>query len=212
MQHSQAAERNQNSIGDALQAWFSQPLTVLEVGSGTGQHAVYFCQRFAKLRWWPTDRAENIADISQRLALADNPRIGKPTVLDVAQPSGALAALAESGAFDMAYSANTAHIMSLDEVRCMFTLVGAQLNDNGVFALYGPFSENGKHNAESNAQFDWSLRHQAAHMGVRDIVDLKQFAGACGLSLQDDISMPSNNRILLWSRHAEPGTEDSGNG
>ncbi len=192
---SSSADRNKQSIGDALEHWFERASTVVEIGSGTGQHAVYFSARFASLKWCPTDRRENLAAIQQRIDEASASNIASVIELDVADGRQLPA-----GPFDMAYSANTAHIMSEAEVEQMFVVVGGLLGIDGIFALYGPFHYGGEHTAESNREFDRMLRQQAAHMGVRDKHRLDDFARAAGLRSLEDIEMPSNNRLVLWQR------------
>ena len=190
-----SADRNKQSIGDALEPWFARASTVVEIGSGTGQHAVYFSARFASLKWCPTDRRENLAAIQQRIDEASASNIASVVELDV----GGATPL-PAGPFDMAYSANTAHIMSEVEVEQMFAVVSGLLGIDGVFALYGPFHYSGEHIAESNREFDRMLRQQAPHMGVRDKHRLDDFARAAGLHSLEDIEMPSNNRLVLWQR------------
>ncbi len=190
-----SADRNKEVIGDALQPWFSTVSNILEIGSGTAQHAVYFCRRFPTLRWWPSDRADNLAVIRQRVADSGLSNVEDAFELDVAD-----AVRSPADSFDMAYSANTAHIMRQSEVELMFRITGSLLDAEGVFALYGPFHYDGVHTAQSNLSFDQMLRQQAPHMGVRDKYVLDEFAQAAGLLPLDDIEMPSNNRLLLWRR------------
>ncbi len=195
---SASADRNKEVIADALQPWFADVSNVLEIGSGTGQHAVYLCRRFPTLHWWPTDRSDNLAAIAQRINESGLDNIGRPFELDV---SRAVPSPVEK--FDMAYSTNTAHIMREIEVEQMFSIVGELLGDKGVFALYGPFHYGGVHTSQSNSSFDQMLRQQASHMGVRDKHLLDSFAQASGLQNIEDIDMPRNNRLLLWRRSAD---------
>ena len=194
---SASADRNKQAIGDALEPWFNGISTVVEIGSGTGQHAVYLSARFPALQWWPTDRQENLAAIRERVSGSSTSNIARPFELDV---SGVVQAPVEQ--FDRAYSANTAHIMRLREVEQMFGVVGELLAVDGIFALYGPFHYDGIHTAPSNAEFDHMLRQQAPHMGVRDKNSLDSYALAAGLDSLDDIEMPGNNRLLLWQRRS----------
>lgn len=191
---SAAAERNKTVIGDQMHAHFEGATSVLEIGSGTGQHAVYFAARYDHLLWQPTDRAENLAGIRQRIDESGLRNIEPPLELDVsvADPPG--------NHYNLAFSANTAHIMGMPEVRHMFSLVAASLKPGSHFALYGPFTYGGEHTAPSNTNFDAMLRQQAAHMGIREKSELDAIALDVGLDFIEDVDMPANNRLLLWQR------------
>ncbi len=191
---SAAADRNKVAIGDALSEHFGAVRHVLEIGSGTGQHAVYLASRFSHLQWQPTDRAENLTAISQRIAEADTNNVLAPLEVDVASD------VMPGKQYDLAYSANTAHIMSMAEVKAMFTLVSSGIHSGGCFALYGPFSYGGEHTSDGNRNFHHMLQQQAPHMGIRDKAELDAIAFDAGLDFTDDIAMPANNRILIWQR------------
>lgn len=192
---SQACENNKGPILEKLVDLFNQPGTVLEIGTGTGQHAVHFARHLPHLTWQPSDHPRN-AQLClpwlEEVALAN---INPPLALDVM--TGDWSRLP---AIQGVYSANTAHIMAWEEVEAMFAGIGRILPDNGLFCLYGPFRYNGQHTSESNERFDRSLRMQAAHMGIRDMEDLKQLGETNGLSLQEDFAMPANNRLLVWCK------------
>ncbi len=191
--YSPACEENKAPILSVIQPLFADARQVLEIGSGTGQHAVYFAAAMPHLRWQCSDVAEYLPGISAWLDEAALPNLPAPIELDVdtAWPDGS---------FDAAYSANTAHIMSLPQVKQMFTAIGCLLSAGAPFALYGPFSEDGRHTSASNAQFDRYLRQHDPLSGVRDLIDLRRFADAAGLSLEDDRPMPVNNRTLIWRK------------
>lgn len=191
---SASADRNKTAIGDALTDVLNRVTTVLEIGSGTGQHAVYLAERFPNLQWQPTDRSENLTAIQQYIEASTCSNILPPIEIDVADK------VSLNRQYDLAYSANTAHIMSLAEVKAMFELVSASLHAGASFALYGPFSYGGKHTSDGNRNFNEMLQQQAAHMGIRDKAELDTIALDAGLDFIDDKAMPSNNRILLWRR------------
>lgn len=191
---SASADRNKTAIGDALTDVLNSVTTVLEIGSGTGQHAVYLAERFPNLQWQPTDRSENLTAIQQYIEASTCSNILPPIEIDVADK------VSLNRQYDLAYSANTAHIMSLAEVKAMFELVSASLHTGASFALYGPFSYGGKHTSDGNRNFNEMLQQQAAHMGIRDKAELDTIALDAGLDFIDDKAMPSNNRILLWRR------------
>ncbi len=191
---SAASDRNKEAIGDALERWFNAADTVLELGSGTGQHAVYFAERFPNLYWQPSDRSENLQAIGQRIEQSAAGNIALPVEIDVSVEND------HNTLYSFAFSANTAHIMSIAEVADMFRLVSSRLKTGASFALYGPFTYGGRHTSESNENFDAMLRQQAAHMGIRDRAELDAMAFEEGLEFEQDIEMPANNRILIW-RH-----------
>lgn len=197
-----AADRNKEAIGDALADYFNKPVKVCEIGSGTGQHAIYLCDRFPALTWQPTDQGSHIETLSAACSQSTLENLLKPVELEVSacvrQPA-LLQALPEEH-YPFVYSANTAHIMSMEDVTSMFTLVGKVLNEAGLYALYGPFKVDGEHTSEGNRNFDQSLRMEKPHMGIRNKEDLINLAAEQGLQLEKDIPMPANNRILLWRR------------
>ena len=167
--------------------------SVLEIGSGTGQHAVHFARAMPSLTWQCSDRPEHLPGIGLWLAEARLPNLPAALPLDVDGPW-------PDGPYDAVYSANTAHIMSLPQVERMFDGVGRLLPEGAPFMLYGPFSDGGRHNSDSNARFDRMLRERDPLSGVRDLSDLRRFAAAAGLILEQDVPMPVNNRTLVWRR------------
>lgn len=192
---SQACENNKTPILEKLAALFKQPGTILEIGTGTGQHAVHFAKHLPHLIWQPTDHPQN-AELSR--AWIDDSALGNinpPIALDVSNGNW-------SGLPDIngAFSANTAHIMAWEEVEAMFRGVARILPVGGLFCLYGPFRYGGRHTSESNERFDLSLRTQAPHMGIRDMEDLKALGEETGLALEEDFGMPANNRLLVWRK------------
>ena len=199
---SAAADRNKEVIGDALADYFNEPVKVCEIGSGTGQHAIYFCDRFPAVSWQPTDQGSHIDTLSKACSQVTLENLLTPIELEVSacirQPA-LLQALPEEH-YSFIYSANTAHIMSMEDVISMFTLVGSVLKEAGLYALYGPFKVDGVHTSEGNRNFDQSLRMEKPHMGIRNKEDLLVLGTEQGLQLVKDIPMPANNRILLWRR------------
>ncbi len=194
---SPACEENKRPILDVIAPRLKDACTVLEIGSGTGQHAVYFAAAMPYLRWQCTDVAEHLPGIESWIHEAERSNLPAPLELNV--DSDWLTALGDSR-YDAVYSANTAHIMSLPQVERMFAGVGKLLPSSGQFLLYGPFSTDGRHSSASNARFDQSLRLYDPLSGVRDLRDLEQLAAAAGLALEADIEMPVNNRTLVWRK------------
>ena len=187
----EAAEQNRQVIFDAIDPWLRGD--VLEIGSGTGQHAVFFAAARPDIRWQPSDLPQALPgiDIWVREAGLDNLR--QPIELDVAGSW-------PEQIFATVYSANTFHIMSADQVECCIAGIGECLEPGGAFALYGPINYGGQYTSDSNAAFDAMLKSRDPASGIRDFEWLDRLAGAAGLELRDDIAMPVNNRTLIWQK------------
>ncbi len=195
--YAEYAARNTAPILEVLRHEFRGARDVLEIGSGTGQHAVAMAGELDHLRWHTSDLAENHAGIRSWLQHASLSNIVAPIVLDVRD------ATLEPASFDAIFSSNTAHIMGVDAVQRMFSLVGDALRADGVFCLYGPFRIDGAFNTPSNAAFDESLRQRDPLMGVRDLETLDGFGAACGLHRQGLYAVPSNNMVAVWKRRSQ---------
>lgn len=195
--YSESCDQNKLPILEVLREVLSPRDSVLEIGSGTGQHAVYFASQLPGLSWQPSDRGENLPGIRAWMADAGQSNVREPLELDVLR--GAWPDLTVQAVF----SANTAHIMSWPAVAAMFQGVGECLDGAGRFCLYGPFSYGGHHTSPSNASFDQWLKARDPQSGVRDFDDLDRLAGKAGMELQQDYEMPVNNRILVWRRRIE---------
>jgi cyclopropane fatty-acyl-phospholipid synthase-like methyltransferase len=192
--YSEACEQNKEPILEVLRRELPWPATVLEIGSGTGQHAVYFAAHLSHLAWRPSDLAENIPGIDLWRAEASLRNLLAPLVLEVQSIPWPIEAA------DAVFSANTAHIMSEAGVAAMFTGIGRVLRHGGRFCLYGPFSYDGRHTAESNANFDRWLKVRDPRSGVRDVRWLDELARESGLEPVRDYPMPVNNRTLVYVR------------
>jgi len=191
---SQACENNKRPLLTVLREEFASVDFVLEVGAGTGQHAVFFAEQMPWLRWLPTDRAENLPGIEAWRAYAALNNLLAPLELDVA---GAAWPVNDVPAI---FSANTVHIMGWPEVERFFAAIGKHLRKGGVFCLYGPFNYGGEYTSASNAQFDQWLRGRDPRSGIRDFEALDELARDAGLALHADHAMPANNRTLVWRR------------
>jgi SAM-dependent methyltransferase len=192
--YSPSCDENREPILGVLEPRLRDCADVLEIGSGTGQHAVHFARCLPHLRWHTSDRSESCPGILAWLRDAALPNVVAPLALDVLEDPW------PTRSFDAVFSANTAHIMSPDAVVAMLDGVGRVLPQGGAFLIYGPFSYHGRHTAASNASFDQWLRLRDPAMGVRDIDWLTGVAHESGLGLDEDIEMPVNNRILVWRR------------
>ena len=188
-----ACERNREPILAVLRECFADRRDVLEVGSGTGQHAVHFAAAMPWLSWQCSDRAEHLPGIRQWLDEAGLPNTPAPIELDV---SGAWA----RRRFDAVFSANTLHIMGWPEVQRFFEGVDAVLATDGVLAAYGPFNYGGEYTSDSNREFDAWLKARDTRSGIRDFEAVDALAREIGLTLMDDVAMPANNRTLVWRR------------
>lgn len=191
---SSACERNADPILNVLREEFARVERVLEIGSGTGQHAVHMGQHLPHLIWQTSDLENYHPSIHAWLEEAGLVNVLPPITLDMQHPAW------PSAGFDAAYSANTCHIMSWEQVQAMFDGVGKLLPAGGVFCVYGPFNIDGQFTSDSNARFDEALRAQALHMGLRDRADVLALAEQSGLALHADHAMPANNRVLVWHR------------
>ncbi|WP_114239640.1 DUF938 domain-containing protein [Dyella sp. C9] len=188
-----SCERNRDPILEVLRVQFADRQHVLEIGSGTGQHAVHFAAALPHLQWQCSDRVENLPGIRLWLDEAALPNTPAPLELDVAG-SWPMAR------YDAVFSANTLHIMAWDEVEQLFEQLPAVTSGDALLAVYGPFNYNGRYTSDSNASFDQWLQARGAHMRIRDAEAVDALAEVAGFDLVDDIAMPANNRIRLWRR------------
>lgn len=196
-QFSVACERNRDPIAAVLARHLQTSRRVLEIGSGTGQHAVYFAEQLPHLLWQTSDLAANHPSILAWQEEAALPNVLPPLTLDMDDADWSASLV---GQYDAVYTANTCHIMSWPQVQNMFTGVGRLLPTGGSFCTYGPFNVDGQFTSASNAAFDASLKDYAAHMGIRDMAELVLLAADSRLVLAEDQLMPANNRLLVWRR------------
>jgi len=190
--YSEACERNKGPILDVLREAFGDRQRVIEIGAGTGQHAVHFASHLPHLTWQPTDRPEYLDGLAARIAAEGPPNVAAPLALDV------LGERWPPATGDAVFSANTLHIMSWQAVNALFAGLPRLLPAGGVLAIYGPFSYGGRYTAPSNAAFDAMLRERDPDSGLRDVEDVNALAAAVGLELQADHALPANNQLLVW--------------
>ena len=190
--YSQSCEENQAPILAVLRETFADRRRVLEIGSGTGQHAVYFAKHLPHLFWQTSELTDNHPGICAWLDEGGLPNVAAPLTLDVeTKPWPTIDA-------DAVFTANTVHIISWPQVEALISGVGALLPAGGVFAVYGPFNYGGRFTSESNARFDLWLKSRDPLSGVRDFEAVDALAQAAGLMLARDYEMPANNRTLVW--------------
>jgi cyclopropane fatty-acyl-phospholipid synthase-like methyltransferase len=193
---SPACERNRDPILAVLRAHFTDRTRVLEIGSGTGQHAMHFAAALPFLTWQTSDVAENLHGIRAWLDEAKLANTPEPIVLDVDASDW------PDERFDAIFSANTLHIMSWPAVERLFAGLDAITTRDAKLAIYGPFNYEGAFTSASNAAFDESLKARASHMGIRDAEAVDALAEKAGFALIDDVAMPANNRTRVWQRQA----------
>jgi len=193
---SAASDRNKQPILEQLRHLMPADALVLEIGSGWGQHAVYFCGAMPGLSWQPSDRREELPVLKQRLDQQGSPGVRTPVALDVLKDCW------PEGEFDAAFSANTAHIMSWLGVCATVEGVSACLVTGGLFFLYGPFNIGGCFTAPSNEAFDCGLRARNPEMGIRDLEALESLANNHQMNLRERIAMPANNFLLVFEKLA----------
>lgn len=189
---SESCERNREPILAILRGVFTQPARILEIGSGTGQHAVHFGAALPYLTWQTSsDLPANHPGIQTWLNEAALPNVLPPIALDVNN-------LWPDGAFDGVFTANTLHIVSWDEGRKLIAGAGKLLRPGGRLVIYGPFNYHGAFTSDSNARFDEWLKNRDARSGIRDFEAVTKCAEFNGLALENDHTMPANNRLLIF--------------
>lgn len=203
MLFSPACERNKGPILAVLQDWLPPSAQVLEIGSGSGQHATFFCQQITGLTWQASERQESLMDLRAQLealspsgsGLAAGSRLPPAFALDVTN-----AGQWPRQSFDAVFSANTTHIMAAASVPQLLAGAAAVLETGGLLLLYGPFHDGDQPTAASNAAFDAHLRSIDPTMGVRDALAIRAKALSLGLVSVADVAMPANNRALIFRR------------
>jgi len=192
-----AALRNRAAILTVLEELMPDAGEVLEIGSGTGEHAVYFAAAFPRQTWLTSDLAENHTAINAWIARSGQHNVRSPELLDVRDSTGWRRAV------DMVYTANTLHIMHSDAVRDLFGLAGRTVRPGGQLLVYGPFRVDGDFTSDSNRLFDASLRARDSAMGIRDLEWIDSCASEAGLTRSDWYAMPANNFLVAWRKSAQ---------
>jgi len=190
----ESAQSNKDSILKVISQVFTEKALVTEIGSGTGQHAVYFTEKLPHLTWQPTDLPDKISGIKMWIEAANHDHILEPQILDVTKTDW------QGEKCQYVFTANTAHFISWLEVQALFRVVGKLLNPGGLFAQYGPFNYQGKFTSESNEKFDQWLKEEDPKRGIRNFEDLASLATENEMQLFKDYKMPANNRTLVWQK------------
>lgn len=197
---SQACENNKTPILAVLQEVFADRGRVLEIGSGTGQHACHFAAYMPWLQWQPTELRGNLPLLHPRCAAFAGGNMLPALALDVRDEPWPVAVP------DALFSANCLHIMPFSAVEKLFAALGKYAPEDLVFANYGPFNYGGRYTSDSNARFDLWLAQQHSGSAIRDFEAVDRLAAAAGFTLWRDCEMPANNRLLVWAKkpHAIP--------
>lgn len=205
--YAESCDRNRGPILAVLQRHMDGAQHVLEIGSGTGQHAVYFAAAMPWLHWQASDHRDNLPGIGQWLADAVLPNTPPAIELQAVtapapglQPQPLLPVREGAEGFDVVFTANTLHIMGWDNVQALFAGLPALMAPEGLFIAYGPFNYGGAFTSDSNRDFDGWLKARDPRSGIRDFEAVDALAQAQGLALREDVAMPANNRMLVWQR------------
>jgi cyclopropane fatty-acyl-phospholipid synthase-like methyltransferase len=193
--YSESCEQNQDAILAVIKPLLADKKYLLEIGSGTGQHAVYFAQRMPHLIWQTSDQESYHHGIKLWLDEAKLSNTPAPIKLEVSNDAW------PSLSIDAIFSANAVHIMSWQNVVDFMENAPPLLAQGGLFILYGPFNYKGKYTSESNARFDIWLKQNNPQSAIRDFEAINELAEHQGLTLLKDYTMPANNRVLCWQKN-----------
>ncbi|MFK7829951.1 MAG: DUF938 domain-containing protein [Congregibacter sp.] len=191
---SQAAQNNQAPILVQLRRLLANSRRVVELGAGTGQHAVAFASALAPLRWQPSEHPEALPILMLRCANAGLKNLDVPIALDMSQRPWPVQWP------DALYTANTLHIVAESLVEALFCACAEQASPGSLLLVYGPFNYAGEFTSESNAHFDLWLKDRDARSGIRDFEWVNELAERAGFALDEDIAMPANNRLVCWHK------------
>jgi len=194
--YSESCDQNREPIYSVIQPLLDSARQVLEIGSGTGQHAVYFAEKLPHLTWHASDRKDYLDGIRYWLEESELSNVSGPLELDMSGSHW------PSIDVDAVFTANSIHIMHAEEVANLVSGVGQLLHRNGDFLIYGPFNYGQQYSSDSNANFDAWLKERDSQSGIKNFEDIVAMAADAGMSLVDDYVMPANNRILHFKKTA----------
>ena len=195
LNYSQASENNKQAILSLLHDILADTVDVLEIGSGSGQHALFFSQHLPNLNWQATELSDGITALEENIKQYAPDNVLKPVELDVCKHPWNVS---KSAAI---YTANTLHIMPWASVAEFFIGVGKNLNPQGLLCIYGPFKYKGEFTTQSNADFDQWLKRSNPMSGIRDFEKISELALGQGMSLVNDFPMPANNQLIIFKRN-----------
>ena len=191
---SQAADNNKTPILNTFREWISNDELVLEIGSGSGQHAIHIAKALQKIRWQPTEHPSALQSLMNNISSFGSPNILAPESLDLAAVEW------PTESVDCVYSANVIHIVDETLGRRLIETAAESLRVGGLLALYGPFRYQGDFTTTSNAEFDDWLKDRNSSSGIRDFEWVMKLAQDSGLTFMEDRSMPANNQFLAFRR------------
>jgi hypothetical protein len=201
-----AFHRNHAAIWQVLAASLQQHSgDVMEVGSGTGQHVMYFAEHTPGITWWPSDLNEaHLKSIEAWRTHTQRANVRPPLRIDLSDPSWCSEMTNGNGPRELlaVFCANVVHIAPWPVTEGLISGAARYLRPDGKLFVYGAFKRGGKHTAVSNATFDTSLRNGNPEWGVRDVEELETVAGGVGLKLSEVVEMPANNLMLIFARAA----------
>jgi len=193
-----ACERNQGPILDVLKSYLTEgDVKVLELGSGTGQHAVYFAQFLANVTWQPSELVENLAGINAWLSEYPRANVLAPVALDVSSP---IDPLHHPASVDAVFTANTLHYVSETIARGFIRVASHRLAPGGRFIVYGPFNDAGRFTSEGNAGLDRWLKHRNPESGLKDVQWLTRASSEFGFDVHKQHDLPANNLLLIYEK------------
>ncbi len=192
---SPACENNKAPILEVLRRVMSDRDELLEIASGTGQHATWFAENLPHLRWCPTEIPVNLAVLEPRCQVYPGSNLHSPQALDVSERPWPVDTIPRA-----LFSANSLHIMPWHCVESMFAELAERAPGDMVLAIYGPFNYRGQYTSASNARFDQWLAQQSPYSAIRDFEKVNEQAQLAGFELVEDNEMPANNRLLVWRR------------
>lgn len=193
--YSPAADNNKSAILSVLTNYLSDGDHIFEIGSGSGQHAIYMAAALPPIQWQPSDRAITLTALSANIREYGTPNVQQPIELDLAKPP-----LALLKGVQCVYAANVMHIVSEPLGANLIKLAAQSLLNDGYLVLYGPYRYGGKFTTESNKNFDEWLKDRDSASGVRDFEWVERLANECGLTLIEDHAMPANNQCLVFKK------------
>jgi len=192
-----ATGRNREPILAVLREVLPERGVVLEIASGTGQHAVYFARHFPGLTWQPSDGdPDSLASIAAWRAHSEVTNVAAPVVLDAAAAEWPVERV------DAIFNANMIHISPWESCVGLMRGAGRVLAPGGRLVMYGPYKLDGEHTAPSNASFEQWLQARDPAWGVRDLDDVRGEAERAGLTFERRVEMPANNQIVVFRRPA----------
>lgn len=196
---SPACERNQAPILEVLQQYIQsgEDIRLLEIGSGTGQHGVYFASNLPEIHWITSDMKRNHAGIKSWLQEAKLKNLHGPEPLEIGKDD-----FPGKRPFNAVFSANTLHIMSWKLAKTLFKLLGKRLREGSLVFFYGPFNYAGEYSSESNREFDGWLKDRDEKSGIRNFEDVVSAMEKNDFALLKDHEMPANNRMIVFRKKA----------